>query len=186
MNNVSNYKKIAILLTLCVLGLFAVSYLVYKELLIKNESNANLLQRILTESSREVYATSIQKQLEKLDPDIKKVESSIVPASDVVSFIEELENTARNNGLEIKNDSISEEADSKLSSTTVVFLKIKSITTGTWAGTYKFLSELESLPHKVRISSFSITNSTFQSDASLPVTKKNWDATFEIKVLKFK
>lgn len=186
MNNISNYKKILILLALCVLGLFVVFYFVYKELLIKNKNNANLLQYISEESSREAYASNIQKQLSKLDPDIKKVKGVVVPSADVVSFIEELENTARSNGLTIQNNSITEEVDPKLSSSTVVFLKIKSTTSGTWSGTYKFLAELESLPHKVRINSFTMNNSTFQADPTMPSTSKNWDATFEIKVLKYK
>jgi hypothetical protein len=152
--------------------------------------NAELLQHINSASSKETYTSNTQKQIQALNPEIKKVESSIVPASDVVSFIEKLERVAKDNGLVIKNDSITEEYENnpKQVSSNISFLKIKSQTTGSWRGTYKFLSELEALPYKIKISSFAISN----SGAVINSTNQSggygsaWSAVFEIRVLKYK
>ncbi len=117
-----------------------------------------------------------------LDTDIKKVQNTVVASDGVVNFIEQLEKIARNNGITIKNNSISEDADSKLSTSTT-FLKIRSETSGSWVGTYKFIYELESLPYKVSINTFNLSTEGISED-SVSGTG-NWNAVFEIKLLKY-
>jgi Tfp pilus assembly protein PilO len=188
MNKESYYKKILLGLIVCVISVFVVFFYLYKQLVKKNENIANLLDRISSESSREVYAASVQKQLQTIDPDLKLIKTSIVGQTGVVSFIEELEKVAKNNGLTIENDSIAEETDPKsVASSTIVYLKVRSKTKGSWDGTYKFLSEIESLSHKVRINSFNMVSSGSDSGSSgKTAPKNNWDAVFEIRVLKYK
>lgn len=192
MNKNSHYKKISILLGLCVVVVFVGYYFLYRMLVTKSERVANMINYVSSESDREQYNVNVQKQLQALDPDIKRVENSIIRSTEVVNFIENLEALAHDNGLSIKNDSINtEEGDPKLSSGNLVFLKIKSTTVGSWAGTYRFLSQLESLPYKVRIDSFSITSTSFgavnEAGQPLPADPvKGWEAVFEIKVLKYK
>lgn len=185
MGELSKFKKISVLLAVPVLLSFIGHYFLFKDLINKNENNTRMLDQIQSESGREVYVSTIKKQLQTLDPEIKKVGKTIVGSNDVISFIEELESIARNNGLSIKNNSISEEVDAKLSSTTV-FLKIRSETNGPWSGTYKFLSELESLPYKVRVNSFSMSSGQTTDASGLPSVSGSWLSTFEIKVLKYK
>lgn len=184
MNRDSYYKKIIIILSLSVFAVFVIYFFLYRQLIKKNENIASLLDRIASESSREVYASSVQKQLQAIEPDLNRIKSSIVGQTGVVSFIEELEKVAKNNGLSIENDSIAEETDPKsVASSTITHLKVRSKTKGSWEGTYKFLSEIESLPHKVRINSFNMVSSGEDSGKN---PKKVWDAVFEIRVLKYK
>lgn len=190
MKNSSKYRNIIFILILPCLLIFVGYFFLYKQLVKMSGENAQLLEYIASASSREVYTSNIQKQLQNSDADIKKIESAIVPSGDVVSFIEELESVAKANGLVIKNDSITEEqeSNSKQASTTTSFLKIKSQIGGSWEGTYKFIAELESLPHKVRINSInfgSSGDSIASGGSTVPVTG-SWTAVFEIRVLKYK
>ncbi len=183
----SSNKIIILVLVLSIATLLTGYVFLYKDIVSKSTKNAEMLNYIASESNREAYASSARKQLESLDSDIKKAKSSIVNSGDVVGFIEKIESIAYRNGLSISNNNISDEVNQKTASTTLTSLKIKSSTSGSWVGTYKFMSELESMPYKIKVNSFSISNMREAAVAGLPATgDSKWVADFEIQVLKYK
>lgn len=176
-----------LVLVVSIIVLFAGYVFLYKDIVKKNTANAELLNYISSESNREAYASSARKQLQNLESDIKKARSSVVDSGGVVSFIEKVESIARNNNLTISNDNISDEVDPKQASSTLAFLKIRSSTKGSWFGIYRFMSELESMPYKVKINSFSLSNSRDSGlGEGINLGPSLWTADFEIRVLKYK
>lgn len=187
MEKISKYKRILILLVLCIGALFAVYYFAYKELVKKNQSNASLVEYIALESDRENYIDQTQKQLLGLDPKIKKVQKIVVSSGDAASFIGVIESLAKENGITIKNDSVDEDVDTKLSSE-ITFLRIRSSTSGSWVGTYRFVAALETLPNNVKINNFRISNSAalLRGTGAPQDSFGEWNTKFEIVVLKRK
>ena len=113
----------------------------------------------------------------------------MVPNSGDVQFIENLESVARNSGLSIDIDSLLLENDPKATQTTITVLRIKVKTKGSWSNTYKFISELESLPYKIKINSVLLSKTSedlASKDGKKITSKSQWSASIDIGVLKYK
>lgn len=182
------FKKIIIGLSLISTALFVLIYFVYLDIKAKNEKISLVEQELASKNNRYDYLVSMQKLVQDIEPDIKKIDESIISKSADVDFIENLEALARSRDLTIQIFSLNLVADSKLSSSTVSTLKIKAKAEGSWASVYTFLSELESLPFKVKINQFSIisNDNLALSRAGSLTQEQKWQATFDISVLEYK
>ncbi len=146
-----------------------------------------LLGDLSSQDSKQDYLNSTQKILQSIAPNIARIDNSVIPAGGEVQFIENLESTARANGLTIEINSLSNEDNLKSASTTLTStLKIVTTTTGSWKGVYAFLAELESSPFKIKISKFQLSNSTSDIGAGTKISNSIWQSSFEIGVLKYK
>lgn len=188
MNQASFLKKVIAFLSLVSLALFGAIYFVYQEIKIKNEKVSSVEQDLSQKSTRYDYLLSTKKLIENIELDIKKIDNSVVGKSGDVAFIEDLELLAKSNGLKIEIESLNLENDSKNASSTITTLKVKAKTEGDWVGMYSFVSEIESLPIKIKINRFAlITEGELTSSQAKPVDQnKNWQGSFEISVLKYK
>ena len=92
---------------------------------------------------------------------------------------------AKSRGLSIAIDSLTVVDDSKVKAANLSVLNIKLKTSGSWAGVYNFLSELESLPFKIKIINFAFLNTTPQTGTVGKATS-NWDSSIELSVLEYK
>lgn len=185
----NSLKKILITLSLIALFILGGYYFVFNDIINKNRHTSSLKNELSHESTKEEYVTSTKKTLEDLDPDLTRINNSIVAAGADIGFIESLETLAKENGIEITINSLSLEDDIKFITTGVNILNIKAETSGGWKGTYKFISQLESLPVKIRIKSFSLetSGSSLSTDPKKPLSAENtWKASFEMGVLKYK
>jgi len=180
------FIKIILLLIICTLSLFGVIYFVYFEIKEKNEKIMNVEQDISTQNSKHDYLVSAQKLIEDIEPDIAKIGDSIVSSNGDVAFIENLEFIARSYDLSIQIDSLTIEDDLKNESNPISTLKIKAKINGSWTNTYVFLSELESLPFKLKINKFNLISSGEVSNVDKTSSNIDWQALVEISVLKYK
>lgn len=179
--------KIIIFLSICSLVLLAAYFFLFMDIKKKNENISEQMQYLSSEISREDYAVTTQKLLDGLKSDISRIKSSIVPVSGEVVFIEGLEAIARQNNLTINIDSIVVDGDQKNSSTTITTLKIKASTKGSWTNTYKFISQLEFLPYKIKLNSLVLSKADDVGvEAGALKVKNPWQTSFEINVLKYK
>lgn len=181
-------KKVSILLCLVIVFIFISYYFVYSDIKRRNEHVSSLNQDLSFQIKKRQYILSLQRTFQSTDSDIALVNNSIIPTEDGVKFIEDIESMARNNGLTIDIDSLGFEDSTLFSSSTITTLKVRAKTTGSWGGTYHFLSEIESLPIKVKINNLGLLSS-IKDDGSTSKTKKPtalWQSTFEINVLKYK
>jgi hypothetical protein len=135
------------------------------------------------------YMISLERTIQNADPDIIRINNSIIAKDGDVEFIETLEQMAKTNGLSVSIDSLTLENNPILAGSNVTILRIKAKTQGSWLGTYTFLSELESLPLKIKVDKFGFANGG--SDTQTPSGKSAkatvvWQSIFEIVVLKYK
>ncbi len=181
----TSYKKFVILLAIITLGIFVSYYFVYKDIKQKNEHISALSQEITVQSSRQQYLATTEKLIENLNTDIDKMNHSIISKDGDVAFIESLEKIAKDNNISIDIDTIdvSDEPSTPASGITILHLKAK--TKGEWKGMYTFLSQLESLPYKVKITQFILTNVS-KSATDTEKASTSWQSSFDIRVLKYK
>jgi len=187
MHNNKSYKKILVVLDLCVIGLFVFHYFMLIDIKNKNEKLSVFLSDLSLQENIDDYTKTTNKIIENLSSDMDSVNNYIISNSGDVEFIESLESMADSNGLTIKISTLGFEEDVKLKPSNITILKMKADIEGSWKGMYMFLEQLESLPFKTKISQFNFTNSSgsFGSD----VNKSNirqWRGSFEIRVLKYK
>jgi hypothetical protein len=184
----NSLKKTLIVLSFTALLILVGYYFMFRDIKQKNQHTFSLRNELTHESSKEEYVASTKKTLEDLAPELTKVNNSIVATGGDVEFIEGLENLAHENGIDLTIDSLSLEDDVKFITTGVNILNIKAETSGGWKGTYKLMSQLESLPFKIRIKSFTIksTGSNPNVDIKKTPLENIWQTNFEISVLKYK
>lgn len=183
-------KKIAIILGVVVLGICALYYFIYIDIKKRNEHASVLLHDATLEISRQQYTISLEHTIENITPDIDLVNKSLIAKDGDVDFIENLEGLAKSNGLAITIDSlILDNNNPILEGSDITLLRVKAKTEGNWLGTYTFLSELESMPLKIKVDKLGFASI---GDEPQTGTKKQvksnriWQSIFEITILKYK
>ena len=182
-------KKLIGILIVVLLMLFAAIYFVYGDIKSKNEKILQVEHSVNLKSTQYDYLISMQKFIENTKPEIEKINSSIVSSNGDVDFIENLEARARSHNLKIEIESLTlVSSDTKNSSSSISTLKIKAKADGLWSNVYTFISEIESLPYKIKINKFSLSSNAnlINSLENTTDESKNWRANFEISVLKYK
>lgn len=182
-------KKIIIVLGILIVALFGVYYLVYRDIAHKNEHISSLLSGLSLENGKQEYLATTTAFLDSIAPDVANIKNSILSSDGDVKFIEDIERIARADGLSINIDSLSFQEDPVATANGVVVLNLKAKTTGSWAATYTFLKQIESLPLKVKVKSFGLSDTIgdISIDASEPPKPTDkWQSSFEINVLKYK
>lgn len=176
-------KKIIYFLILVVLCLCGVYYFVFSDIKSKNENISKLSNELSFQMKTYEYMAEMQRAVNDADEDITLVDNSIIPADGDVEFIENLELIAKNNGLTITIDSLVFEEEASVKDASMTVLKVKAKTEGGWTGTYKFLSQIESMPLKIKINNFGLV--TDKGD-EVEKTSSPWKSSFEILLLKYK
>lgn len=186
MEQTSLFKKILGILSLISIVLFVAIYYVYRDIRIKNETILTVEQDLSSNNTRHEYLTSLQKLFESIEPKINKVENTIIPSGGEVVFIEDLEALARGLNIDITIDSLNLASDPKVSSSTLSVLKVRAKYSGLWSDMYRFISELESIKHKIKINRITLSNQEELTATRSPNTHKKWQGVFEISVLEYK
>ena len=188
MKDNKHLKKILVLPILFVLIVTGAVIFVFLNIKNKNEHISDLRNDLTFQITKQQNMISMDKIVEKANPEISLIDNSIISKDGDVAFIENLEEKARNNGLTIEIESLSFDDSPQVASSSVTTLKVRANTKGSWSGTYKFLAQVEALPFRVKINNFSFVNS---SDETVFSRKKvsnpvGWQSRFEISVLKYK
>ncbi len=182
-------KKIVIMLGCAALILLSFFYFVFANIRDKNIHAATLLRDVSLEVAKQQDMIGLKRTIENTSSDIVRVNNSIIPIDGDVQFIEDLESRARVDGLSVTIDSLTFDNTLLAASPDVTMFKVKAEVKGSWAGVYRFLGELESLPFKLKINTFNLVNTSANSTQSTSKTPKfssTWQGNFEIIVLKYK
>jgi hypothetical protein len=166
--------------------MFGVYYFVFMNIKSKNEHISNLKNELDSRAKKQQSMISITHQINDAEQNISLVNNSIVASDGDVKFIESLEALAHDDNLSIKINSLSLNDDPKLASSNMTIFDISADTSGSFFGTYKLLSEIESLPYKVKIVSFVLQTSAADGVFNTKKTGEDWNGKFEINVLKYK
>lgn len=187
MFNQKSFKQILVILCIIAAAFFVAYYFLYEDVKGKNEHISSLVQDLDFQSSRQEYLISTQRMIQNINSDIDRINNSIVATDGDVKFIEGLEAIARSEGLSVTIDSLGIEDSVALDASGVTNLKLRAKTKGPWSGTYAFISQLESLPYKIKINSFGIQSDGGETTADgKKLSVPQWQSSFEIQVLKYK
>ena len=187
MNKSNSLKKILIFLGLVAVVFLVIYYFVYIDIKTKNEKISQLEDSLSQQDDKQGYILSTKRTIQSLSDDLAEVNNSIVGSDGDVKFIESLETLARRNGLGIEIQSLVFD-DGTLNSSEITVLNIKAKTTGSWAGMYAFLANIESLPLKIKVTRFDVANAlTDFVGVDKPATSTGvWQGVVEMSVLKYK
>lgn len=179
-------KKVISILGIITVLLFVAIYFVFNEIRLKNEKIAVVEHDLSEKNNRFDHLLSMQNLISNIEPDIEKLNQSIVSKNGDVDFIESLESMARFYNLSIKIDSLTLVSDPQASSSTPLTLKLKATTVGSWTNSYLFFSEIESMPFRIKIekSSIFVNNDAVVTDTT-QATNNTWKGTVELSVLKY-
>ncbi len=176
---IGTLSLIAIMLSIAI-------YFMYHDIKSKNESILQVENNLSFKNTEYDYLVSMQNFIMESESEIAKINSSIISKDGEVAFIENLESRARSYNLKIEIDSLNLASnDTKTASSTVSTLKIKASAEGSWANIYKFISEVESLPERIKINKISLSYRGDLLDQTIPEQNKIWGASFEVSVLKY-
>jgi Tfp pilus assembly protein PilO len=172
-------------------GLLIVFVALIVVLMVANYGFFHVIQTSGTEISnlqREV--TSLKTQVEefsKYSPeDLKALAQSItakiIPRGDVVDFIEEIESSARSQGIEISVESVDVVPRSEDANDNKQIMNLNLVTKGSWQETMYFINYIEHLPYKIAIKNMNLAKNTADEGAG----NGDWRGSFRITALKFK
>src|SRR3954462_3830186 len=107
MQNKKHLQRIVIFLCVVVLAIFAIHYLVFRDIKAKNEFISSLRHDLSLNTDEKTYLIDTQSTIDNLSSDLSRINSYIITKDGDVAFIEELESVAKQNNLEIDIDSLS-------------------------------------------------------------------------------
>ncbi|MEQ1500267.1 MAG: hypothetical protein ABL917_02765 [Parcubacteria group bacterium] len=177
-------KRILATLTLVVFIIIGFYYALYLDIKNRSRHISKLTHELSLQEEAEKYAISTKNKIESISSDIANINNSIIPYGGDIQFIEDFELLANSNDLELEIESLLLEDQPRTLASGVVIFKIRAKTRGSWADTYRFLNQIESLPLKIKVSQFSILG----QEVSLGTNKKKteWQSQFEVYLLKYK
>lgn len=125
----------------------------------------------------------LRKFVEEIDSSLELLNSRILAANGVASFIGILEQKARSLGLAIEIKSAAEEEDKSFKD--YLNLKLELRSQGSWAATHRFLSYLETLPYNMSLPKVTLSSQLITKNASATPTTQ-WIGTYGISVMRNK
>lgn len=127
------------------------------------------------------YAESMLLSFETTQADIDILQNFFVKKQGEVEFIEYLEQSAKEHGLEIKIDSVSLDSTKEMAHKGMEYLVLRFSVSGTWAQVWNFSQALEVLPYSIDVDSLVLLRT--DTDKTKPVL---WKGVYSIYVLKKK
>jgi hypothetical protein len=112
-----------------------------------------------------------------------KLDSYFISSNDVVSFIKEIENLANlaDVSIEINSVSIGDYVEEQKKSDVIEVLDLDINLSGSWSGSFHFISLLEEMPNKISVERLNLS----AKESSNNKTTK-WDGAIGLKILKLK
>lgn len=188
MKSISSLKKI--LYGVCgLVVLFAgVLYIGFDFILSKNKEIVDFRQKILNQENKKKIESKNGLTSTTTKSKIQQVQNSLIASGEDVSFIKYVESLGEKNKVELRNNSISLQNNPELDGVGLTDLSHKFEIKGSWNSVYAFAYGIESLPYAVRINRFEIvdTGNTTPLDPKKEKAPGQWQALFDITVLKFK
>ena len=185
----NNSQNIKLFLSTTIFIFFCVVFvLLYKEINNNNQKAEQGAVDFQTEMTRRNEITSLDNSLQENTDNKTKLEKHFTKSSDVVPFLDTIENLAPQTGAKAEIDSVDKGVASQ---GLIVGLRVS----GSFANIYKFLQLLENSPYEIDFISMDLhTTTTDAPVVSVVIPKKNaptatksksWEAIFKIQLLSF-
>ena len=188
MKKLFSLKGILCLFAFLVVLLFVDIFILFQNVKNQNENVSKTQNEISHSEKQNEYTASLRESLQNSNSEIAKVNNSILSSDGDVAFIEQLENTAKENGVGIIIESLSVEDIPNVVSGDLTSFKIRAEAEGGWNGMMAFLTKLESMPYVARVEELDLANSSDNplSQTTPVASLQSWQSVFEIRVLQYK
>lgn len=127
------------------------------------------------------YAENMLLSFETTQVDINTLQNLFVKKQGEVEFIEYLERSAKERGLEITIDSVSLDSTKEMTQNGMEYLVLRFNVSGAWSRVWNFSQTLEVLPYSIKIDSLALLRT--DTDKTKPAL---WKGVYNIRVLKMK
>jgi hypothetical protein len=175
----NNFNKISLFLSgLILLSLCCISVYLYRIINANNQKAESDMATWQTEANRRNDITSLNKSLEQVSSDRTLLATHFAQSSDVVPFLNTIEQLAPTVGAQAEVDSVNTGTNNNQ-----LIVELKA--TGSFVQVYKFLTLLENSPYELNFLSMDIHKSSLTDAPSKNVTASNWEAVFRIQLLSF-
>ena len=166
----TNFQKIPFLISIIFLLVFCyVFYFLYKEINKNIISTDDITVQWQDEANRHEETKTLSRGVKIVEKETATLEKHFARNSDVVPFLDTIEQLAPKVGANAETTSVDLSSD-KLS--LIVGLKVK----GKFESIYKFLTLLENSPYELQFLSFSVSNIEKTTD---------WEATMQMRLISF-
>lgn len=127
------------------------------------------------------YAENMLLSFETTQADIDTLQNFFVKKQGEVEFIEYVEQSAKERGLEIKIDSVSLDSTKEMTRKGMEYLVLRFNVSGGWTRVWNFSQALEVLPYSIDVDSLALLRA--DTDKTKPAL---WKGVYNIRVLKKK
>ncbi len=183
----NNKTNLILILSTSLLVAFIVFFFYFFNVIKNKNKHTSVVISTLTEKISEKEKLSVlEKKMAELGDINKKINNYLVNPSNIDSFVEYLENTGLNNGVELIVKSVEIEKTEKNKILISVYM------TGSFSNVIKVISLLENAPYNIKINSLSlmkeIEKNVIDSTAKnikgvIPVIKSTWQSSITFSVL---
>ncbi|HEY4498974.1 MAG TPA: hypothetical protein VJH94_02830 [Candidatus Paceibacterota bacterium] len=135
---------------------------------------------VLQSDTSEEKTRAVRKLVTERGSDIAKVEGYVLNDSDIVSFIEYIEDLGREAGVQVSTDRVSAGIFSGVNAEKWSGFSLMLETEGSWEATYRFSMLLERIPYRSEVLQASIEVVDAEKDGH------SWQGSFSLNVLKQK
>ena len=179
-NMIKNNRNISIvILSLIIIGIFAIYYFSYGYLSALGQSVSDLSQKLEQESKQGQELKQSVTLLNQITPQIDVINSYFVSADGEVAFIDDIENRAKNLSLAPEINSVQIDKTKELSAKGLEYLTLNLAVKGKWSNVYKFVTLLPNLPYQIIVTQADIANQS-EGTSSAAV----WQGSFTLRVVK--
>jgi hypothetical protein len=175
----NNFNKISLFLSgIIFIFLCCVPVYLYKIINANNQKAESNMAAWQTETNRRNDITFLNESLKQVSSDRTLLATHFAQSSDVVPFLNTIEQLAPTAGAQAEIDSVNTGTNN---GQLIVELKAS----GSFVQVYKFLTLLENSPYELSFLSVDIHKSSLTDAPSKNVTASTWEAIFKIQLLSF-
>ncbi len=187
MNSTNFVKKISIIsISAAVVGTLLLSLMIFS-IVKTNKDIATLTHQVQQEENKQKGFSSGESLIEEANPDIAKIQSSVIEKDGDVTFIENIEGLAREHKLGIVINSLALAGEKNMALHGLNILNVSFEVKGSWSDAYFFSTLLENLPYVYRINTFDIQNTGDLTNLDPNITASasgTWKVSVNMSVLK--
>lgn len=176
-NRTTKVLIVSILIALvCIIAL----YIEFRIVTALNDKSDTLKESLVNAQVQSLKLESLRAVAISGSAELDKIENYIVSAGKEIELVQQIENLAKNSGLEYSTDLIEKKEGVD---TTKDMLHIKILTNGSWSTSRKFISLIEHLPYNVRINELDMIKS---GESTGSTTVPTWRTNVDFSVVQKK
>jgi hypothetical protein len=175
----NNSQKILLFSSMLLfVGLCLVFIFLWREVNNNNQKTKSEMLAWQTEANRREQITMLDNSIGQISNDKTELQTHFAQSSDIVPFLNSLEQMASPSGSTIEIDSVDTGTNN---SSLVIGLKAS----GSFESVYKFLTLLENSPYQLDFLSMDMHKLTELDVSSKNIKNSDWEAVFKIQLLNF-